>query len=132
MVSQYGFQLQAWCLKPSVRCLKLNDSSNVIYCYYRYHTFKEKCNCYSWLILITITFWMNDKNMFGKKSARAWILCRHWSGLEVYQIIETSFKVFKTDQNCIPLALSSSSLSLSSLSSGHLQLSVGSLAVCHL
>lgn len=50
----------------------------------------------------------------------------------IYPIIETSFKVFKTDQNCIPLALSSSSLSLSSLSSGHLQLSVGSLAVCHL
>lgn len=45
---------------------------------------------------------------------------------------ETSFKVFKTDQDCIPLALSSSSLSLSSLSSSHLQLSVGSLAVCHL
>ena len=30
----------------------------------------------------------------------------------IYQIIETSCKVFKTDQNCIPLALSSSPLSL--------------------
>lgn len=37
-----------------------------------------------WSLLFIITFWMNDENMFGKKSATAGILCRHWSGLEVY------------------------------------------------
>lgn len=35
--------------------------------------------------------------MFGKKSARAWILCRHWSGLEVY--LSNHRNVFQSLQN---------------------------------